>query len=225
MPPAPRKKKDPVDATIVGQKGPPVRADVVKNSTASWRNRFPIVALILVLMYFAIAGHIKTNQNADSIHDLTASQARLTTSQSELLSTVRRDEAYVILASQYIGDMRKALATANDRLKAAGLEPVKIPPPPTAPRVSSQARKTAEGQGGGASPQPTSMSSPRHSHPRHSPSPEPRPSHSPKPSPSPSPTQQPDPCDDLRYAATHPLQCLSPLERVLGAFWALLWHA
>lgn len=179
-----------------------VDANIVHDSTdTAWR-RVPILALILVMLYFVVAGQIQAAQNAESIK-------HLSTAQGHLLDTVKRDEGYVILASQYINAQQKALKEANARLKAAGLKPVQLPPPPTPPRVPKQARQAVNG--GGAQPQPTPSPS-GHSHPS------PHPSHSPSPHPSPSGSPPVQICTDVPVLGRH---CLPP-TMFIGVIYVLI---
>jgi hypothetical protein len=156
----------------------PVPAEIVSDARDTWMKRVPIIALILILMYFTIGGQVQSAQNGS---DLT----RSLNAQSQLLKTVQRDESYVILASQYIQALRHAHKIQNRRLRKHGLQPVPLPKPPKPPPVSKQAQRIAEGRS--PSPQP-SPSRTRHSHPS------PKPTHS--PSPSPSPTHTPILCTD-----------------------------
>lgn len=176
-----------------------IPAEIVSDRRDSWLKRVPIIALLLLLMYFLISDRVDTAQNVDSIKDLTTSQAHL-------LNTVKRDEGYVILASGYIQSQHRALREANRRLKAAGLKPVKIPPPPTPPKVTKKARQAV---GGGASPRPSG-----HSHPSH----HPHQSHGPSPPP---PSQSPPPlkiCTDLPVLGR---QCVPP-ELLIGVRYVII---
>lgn len=177
-----------------------VPAEIVSDRRDMIGRRIPILALFLVLLYFVTTDQIQSAQNGDSIHHLTDSQSRL-------LKTVKRDEGYVILASQYIGAQQKALKTANRRLKAAGLKPVILPPPPSPPPVSKQGHNATKG--GNPSPRPTPSG---HSHPSHSPSPHPSNSNSPPASP---PVKI---CTDLPVLGH---SCIPP-SMFLGALYAVI---
>jgi hypothetical protein len=156
----------------------PLPAEIVSDARDTWPRRVPIIALILILLYFSIGGQIQSAQNGAQLD-------KSLTAQQQLLKTVHRDETYVILASRYIQLLRHTHKVQNQRLRKHGLKTVPLPKPPTPPPVSDEAHRISEGRS--PSPQP-SPSRTRHSHPS------PKPSH--HPSPSASPTRTPILCTD-----------------------------
>lgn len=144
----------------------PVDATIVADKRYRLGRRLAILAVGLLLMFFAISSYIQAARNGAQLDQVLKNNTKLVDSLDS--------------QARLIGQLQEAIRRQNQVLKDAGLKTVDIPvsgtPTTPQPTPSTRPRPTPT-----AGPKPSSRPNPR-------PSSNPRPRPTPKPTPSPSPS-------------------------------------
>lgn len=138
----------------------PIESVVVGDKRNTLGRRLGLLAIALLLLFFAISSYIQSAQNGRQLNRAAADRSKLIHSISDLTNSNRQQ-------SRFIRQLQKAIRDQNALLRTAGFHTVRVP---TFNSGSPQ-----------PSPQPNSSPSSRSS-------PAPSRSPSPKPTPTPNPT-------------------------------------
>lgn len=133
---------------------PPIDSVIVGDKRKQFGRRLGALALMLLLMFFAIAGYIQSSRNGEALNQ--ASRDR-----SALIKTVNSQ-------SELIKQLQDAIRLQNDKLRDAGIAIVAVP---GSDRSTTTYLPSPEPE-----PEPSSSAHPQ-------PRPSPKPSHKPSPSP------------------------------------------